>query len=131
VQGGLEDAGWHQARQRIKQNTVWAHLVCPHKFTFLGAMQYKCFKQRLYKQKLILEAIQSHGPCRDRTHRGTLLQAMQNCASSRGYACRSVLLEASVENCGRSLPEVEQGDCAGYGQAQVLAQVGVGVQTVT
>ncbi len=56
---------------------------------------------------------------------------MQNCASSKSYACRSILLEASIENCGRSLPEVEQGDCAGYGQAQILAQVGMGVQTVT
>ena len=52
---------------------------------------------------------------------------MQNCASSEGYVCRSILLEASIEDCGRSLPEVEQGDCAGYGQAQVLAQVGMGV----
>ncbi len=62
---------------------------------------------------------------------GSLLKARQNWASSKSYAGRSVLLETSVEDCGRSLPEVEQGDCAGYGQAQVLAQVGVRVQTVT
>ncbi len=67
----------------------------------------------------------------DCANRGTLLEAMQNCASSKSYACGSILLEASIENCGRSLPEVEQGDCAGNGQAQVLAQVGMGVQTVT